>query len=277
MAGPFDVKWIHGSADCALNSEPPLHVHAFDDNTVILRENKCLNYEGNFIYLLFGQHRALLLDTGSEPQPHHSLPLRKTVDDILNKWLTAHHRPSTALVVAHTHSHLDHVFADYQFASRPDTVVVKPSLPAIQNFFNLADWPNHTYTLDLGGRALTIIPTPGHEQTHLSIYDEQTKIMFTGDMLYAGLLTVDDWPAYRLSAERLAQFAATHSVAYVLGSHIEMKQEPRSLYPIGTTYQPQEHVLQLGPQSIFQLRDACEAMGDNPHRDVHDEFIIYPE
>jgi hydroxyacylglutathione hydrolase len=72
----------------------------------------------------------------------------------------------------------------------------------------------------------------------------------------------------------LARFAHTHEITYVLGNHIEMMNQPRQLYPVGTTYQPNEHPLPLTAAHIDQLHSACEAMANNPHRDVHDEFII---
>ncbi|MBD0370251.1 MAG: MBL fold metallo-hydrolase [Pyrinomonadaceae bacterium] len=275
MGGSFAARWIHGSADCASNTDPPLQVHSFDESTFILRENKCLNYEGNFIYLLFGKRKALLLDTGSAPPQSVTLPLRKVVDKLITKRAAATHTPPVELVVAHTHGHLDHIFADYQFVERPGTIVIEPGVAAVREFFKLKGWPDCRSTFDLGGHMLSIIPTPGHEESHIAIYDKRTRIMFTGDMLYAGLLTVEDWHAFRESARRLARFAESHAVSYVLGCHIEMKREPRQLYPIGTTYQPEEHVLQLGARAIFQLRDACEAMGDDAREDVHDEFIIH--
>jgi hydroxyacylglutathione hydrolase len=107
-------------------------------------------------------------------------------------------------------------------------------------------------------------------------YDPNTRILLTGDTFYPGKLTVDKWPAYRQGASRLAQFAAAHPVFFVLGAHIEMKQTPRLMYPIGTTFQPDEHILPLVSQHINSWRIACEAMGDHPHYDIHDEFIIEP-
>jgi len=76
MSGSLDVQWIHGSSDCATNDDPPLQVHAFDEDTYILRQNKCHNFEAPFLYLLFGTEKALLLDTGDDPGPDRELPLR---------------------------------------------------------------------------------------------------------------------------------------------------------------------------------------------------------
>lgn len=46
--------------------DPPLwQVHAYNDNTFILRQSGTTDYEKPFLYLLFGNERAYLFDTGS--------------------------------------------------------------------------------------------------------------------------------------------------------------------------------------------------------------------
>jgi hydroxyacylglutathione hydrolase len=193
---------------------------------------------------------------------------------VIGGWLKKQGLDDIKLLVAHTHSHGDHDFWDKQFIDRPHTTIVKPSLTNVKEFFGLPHWPDGQATLELGGRNLTIFPIPGHEKSHIAIYDPRNKWLLTGDTLYAGLLTVQDWREYRASAARLAKFANTHEITYVLGNHIEMKNQPHQLYPIGTTYQPDEHPLPLKTAHIHELHASCEAMGDNPHRDVHEEFII---
>src|SRR5882724_5082702 len=61
----LNVTWIHGSDPCIANKDVPFQVHAYNGDTFILRENKCINYEGPFIYLLFGQDKVFLQDTGA--------------------------------------------------------------------------------------------------------------------------------------------------------------------------------------------------------------------
>jgi hydroxyacylglutathione hydrolase len=146
----------------------------------------------------------------------------------------------------------------------------------VKDFFHLPNWPDGSATPDLGGRPLTIFPLPGHEPSHIAVYDAVTRMLLTGDTLYPGLLTIQDWLAYRRSAARMAQFAAAHPVTFVLGAHVEMKKTPRQMYPLGTTFQPHEHALPLAAQHVQMWHDACEAMGDQPHHDVHDEYIIEP-
>lgn len=281
MPTPLDaVNWIHGAPDCGQSADPLIQVHKVDNDTFILRVSKCYSFEGNFIYLLFGDTRAVLFDTGPPPYPPNSqnqgisLPIREAVDKIIADWLQARGSGGIDLVVAHTHGHGDHAHWDSQFNNRSRTTVVKPTLANVKSFFDLPGWPNGDATLDLGGRALIVFPIPGHQESHIAAYDPRHKWLLTGDMLYAGLLTIDDWPQYRESAARLAHFAAAHEIACVLGNHVEMKKQPRQLYEIGTTYQPDEHPLPLFAKHIEELHAACEAMANNPHQDIHDEFII---
>lgn len=280
MTTPLEtVTWIHGASDCAQSTDPLIQTHALDADTYILRLSKCFSFEGNFIYLFFGAERVIVFDTGGPPgQASHGevMPIRAILEQIIADWRATRGQPDIELIVAHTHSHGDHTFWDSQFADRPRTRIVTPSLPVVKTFFGLVDWPEGEGEVDLGGRILTIFPIPGHEASHIAVYDPRTKVLLTGDTLYPGLLTVQDWPAYRGSAARLAAFAASHEIAYVLGNHIEMKAQARQLYPIGTTYQPHEHLLPLASSHIAELHAACEAMGDAPHRDFHDDFIIEP-
>lgn len=271
------VRWIHGALDCVNNQDPVLQVHEHDFDTFIMRESKCFNYEGNFMYLFLGKVRAILFDTGAAHSSRFQgqiLPLRKTVDDILQKWASGDAHRGVDLIVAHTHSHQDHVFWDGEFRNRAGTTIVGHTLADVKSFFGLARWPDGEATLDLGDRSLVIFPLPGHETTHIAVYDKRTEIILTGDTLYPGLLTVRDWAAFRRSAARLAAFAEQHPISMVLGDHIEMKKAARELYPIGTTYQPEEHALPLKAAHISELHTACEAMAKSPHNDIHDDFII---
>ncbi|MEV0732178.1 hypothetical protein [Polymorphospora sp. NPDC050346] len=61
----LDVRWIHGSESARHNTDPEIQVHAYDAHTVILRQNMAVNYEAPFLFLLFGNDRAVLLDTGA--------------------------------------------------------------------------------------------------------------------------------------------------------------------------------------------------------------------
>src|SRR5438105_2942504 len=88
------VKWIHGSDPCSANSDPAFQVHYYNADTVILRENKCINYEGPFIYLLFGHDKVLMQDTGAAPSADSNIafPVRETVQKIVDEWAKKHNR-----------------------------------------------------------------------------------------------------------------------------------------------------------------------------------------
>ena len=268
-------KWIHGSAACGTNTDPPLQVFRYDADTYILRQNKCLSYEAPFMYLLIGRDRALLLDTGDLRAGARPLPLRETVERILAEHSAGRGgaRPPK-LIVAHSHAHGDHRSGDIQFNDPARATIVGTSVEEVKNFFRFMNWPNRSTTFDLGRRSLTLIPIPGHEDSHVAIYDPRTKFLLTGDTLYPGLLVVNRWGDYRNSIRRLADFAARNQISYVLGAHVEMTSRLRVPYTYGTPYQPDEHVLQLGVQHLLELRDACEAMGNMPRREVHDHFVI---
>jgi hydroxyacylglutathione hydrolase len=54
----LDVAWIHGSEAAKYNSDPDIQVHACDEYTYILRQNKAVSYEAPFMFLLFGASRV---------------------------------------------------------------------------------------------------------------------------------------------------------------------------------------------------------------------------
>jgi glyoxylase-like metal-dependent hydrolase (beta-lactamase superfamily II) len=285
VAGDLHVTWIHGAPDCAASADPLIQVHRYDADTFILRQSKCSepgtpdqpgpSFEAPFLYLLVGRDRAFLLDTGASSAPA-VLPVAATVSRLLTDHAAAAGRPPVPLLVAHSHSHGDHLAGDDQFRARPDTTVVPAGLAAVRAFFGLPHWPAGTAAVDLGGRVLDVLPIPGHESSHIAVYDRATGLLLTGDSLYPGLLVVHDWAAYVASAARLRAFADTHPVTFVLGGHVEMTATPRRWFGLGALFQPNEHVLQLEARHLREWADAVHALGAHPRTERHDDFIIYP-
>ena len=269
------VAWQHGAADCAGHAAPAIQVVRYDARTWILRQNKCLNYEAPFLFLLVGESKALLLDTGATADSS-AFPLYRTVRGLLRGCEAAHGHP-IELVVAHTHDHGDHRAADAQFRGRPHVQLVGPAPADVQRFFGLDAWPDQAAGFELGGRPLTILPIPGHQAASIAVYDPATRLLFTGDTVYPGRLYVADWPAFRASVERLAAFAARHPVAYVVGNHVEMSRTPGVDYPTGTTFQPDEHPLPLRVADLRRLDRALRAAGERPTRLVDQAFIVVPK
>ncbi|MBT2744952.1 MULTISPECIES: MBL fold metallo-hydrolase [unclassified Lysobacter] len=262
-------RWIHGAA-----GEPSLQVHQAAPGLWVLRQSKASNFEAPFMYLIAGDRRALLLDTGAEPAAGHELPLRATVDRLLAQWQREHGLASLPLVIAHSHGHRDHVHGDAQFRDRADTRIVGIEPEKVAAFFGLDRWPEGLAQFDLGHRALTVMPLPGHEPAHIAIYDADSATLLSGDSLYPGLLTVRDWQAYRASARRLAEFARTHRIDHVLGAHIEMSATPGQLYPLGSADQPDEHALSLSAKQLAQWQRTVEGLGDFVHEHGGEDFAF---
>ena len=110
--GQLMVQWIHGAANCNQDQNPPIQIHQYSKSVYILRQNKCLNFEGPFMYLILGENKALLLDSGAT-RSAAQFPIRDTVENILSEHYPE--RNNIELVVAHSHAHGDHIQGDGQF------------------------------------------------------------------------------------------------------------------------------------------------------------------
>lgn len=265
--GSLTVSWMHGAQNCGASTDPELQVHAYNPTVHIIRQNKCRTFEAPFIYVIEGSTTALMIDSGAT---NNTTTLRDTVRGLIG---------GKPLIVAHSHAHGDHVAGDASFLGQANTTVVARMQPAIQSKFGISMWPTSPGSIDLGGRVLDVLAIPGHEAQHIAIYDRKTGLLFTGDTLYPGLLFINDWATYRGSVARLAQFVATHPIAHVLGAHVEMTATPKQVYPYGTVFQPNEHVLQLSAAHVMELDAALTAIGANPGTGSfpHDDFVIDPQ
>jgi len=269
VAGDLDVPWNHGAP-----GEAAIQVHAYDPHTYVLRQAKATNYEAPFIYLMFGNERAMLLDTGATREAG-VFPLRATVDGLVTTWLADNPRASYELVVAHTHGHGDHVAADEQFAGRPLTWLIRGEADAVRESFGFTDWPAEIVRFDLGGRVLDVTGIPGHHPASIAIFDPWTGFLLTGDTVYPGRLYARDAAGFAQSMDRLADFAAARPVTHVMGCHIEMTRTPRLDYPIGTKYQPDEPPLQMTVAQLAAVRDAARSAAARRGAHTFDDFIIF--
>lgn len=271
--GTFPTTWIHG-ADCS--SDPQIQVHAYNDNLYILRQSKCDTYEAPFLFLLFGDEKALLMDTGA----YDLSPVWETVDRVVRAWLRKNNMTSIELIVAHTHGHGDHIASDWQFPGKPFvSTVVALDLPSVTQFWGFTNFPYDQPSIDLGNRVIDVLGSPGHEPTSVTLYDRRTQLLLTGDIVYPGHLFVffsQDWPVFKDSVRRLAEFAALHPVEWVVGCHIEMGAAPFSSFKYGTVHHPNEHSLELRPDVLLDIYKAAAAMGNQPQCQIFDEFVIHP-
>jgi hydroxyacylglutathione hydrolase len=259
------VKWIHGSPDCSKGIDPPIQVFQRDKSTWVLRQNKCLSFEAPFMYLLLGDDRALLLDTGATDNPE-SFPLLTTVRSLIGE---------RSLLILHSHSHGDHRRGDTQFSGQTGVELVAPNAASLRVFLDKADGTGSDRSIELGGREVIVIETPGHQEGSITLYDSQTRWLLTGDTVYPGLIYVKDWQAYRESISRLASFAQSHELAAVLGAHIEMTDKAGEYYPVGTVYQPHEAPLPLSPE-VLQTLDKALAKANGKETVPLDELVVQP-
>jgi glyoxylase-like metal-dependent hydrolase (beta-lactamase superfamily II) len=153
---------------------------------------------------------------------------------------------------------------------------IAPTPEAVQQAAGIAKWPTGLGQIDLGNRILDVIPIPGHDVASIALYDRTTGNLLTGDSLYPGRLYVREpqISTYAASADRLVDFARTHPIAHVLGTHIEEGAQPYYDYPKGSTYMPKEHPLELNRGHIFELADGFHAMLVKPVTTAYPDFSI---
>ena len=266
VEGSLPSRWNIGAEDCKASPQPPLQVHAYEPQTFILRQSPCASFEANFLYLLIGSDKALLIDTGAVADPKE-MPLAKTILELLPD---KDHK-KLPLLVAHTHRHLDHRAGDPQFASLPSVQTVPIDLEGVRAFFGFTDWPNGISHLDLGDRIVDVLPTPGHNSTHVAFYDNRTGILFSGDFLLPGRLLIEDAAAYRESALRVVDFLKTRPLTHILGGHIELDTAGHA-YRFGSHYHPNERRLELAREDLTALPAAFD--GFNGFYARHPNYIL---
>ncbi len=268
-AAPFPAPWINAAG----GPEPVMQVQQYDADTYVLRQSIRTNFEGPFIYLFFGARKVLEIDTGAG-----GTKVRPTIDKVIADWTRTHGGKPLQLIVAHSHSHGDHVAGDSEFAGRPDTTVIGHAPQEVAAFFHIKSWPEEIAPFDLGGRTLDIIPAPGHEPAEIAVFDERTRILMTGDELYSGRLYIPngEFPTLCKSIDRVVNFTKDKHVSWVMGTHIEMTLTPKRDYAFDAAGHPQEHPLELPYSTLLELQSALHAMGEKPRLDVHNDFIVYP-
>lgn len=266
VPGSLDVHWLEGAEDCTKDSQPLLQVHQYEPQTYILRQSPCADYEANFLYLLIGSQKALLIDSGAV-EDGQKMPLAQTILDLLPDMDGAR----LPLLIAHTHGHSDHRAGDGQFASLESIEVVPSEIEGVRKFFGFAQWPEGEAHIDLGGRLVAVIPVPGHEEAHVLFHDARTEILFSGDFLLPGRLLIQDLDAYRGSAVRAVRFVENRPVSHVLGAHIEL-DATGAPYAIGSGHHPNERRLELAKADLLALPAALAEFNGFYAR--HEHYIL---
>lgn len=262
-AGKLAFRWIYGSNVAAKNRDPRVQVVQYNEDTYVLRQNVCVHWEAPFTYLLFGNGGALLIDTGATANARY-YPLRETVDAIIARWGDARGRKRVPLTIALTSG--EDIAQNQglgQFAGRADTTFVPRPLEVMKQHYGLGkSWPAGLGTIDLGGRVIRVVPTPGTHKDGVSFYDPYCDLLFTGDFLYPGKIQIGNDRDFIASLERVKAFMADNPVRWILGGHIEMMFAPGRYYPRFATYKPYERVLEMEPELVDEvLRHAREIEG----------------
>jgi len=165
-------------------------VESLDDHTFAIGEPRY--YQGNYSYLLIGSERALLFDAGSGLRD--ITPIVRSLTSL----------PVTVLP---SHLHFDHVGAVGRFdrTAMPDSSQLRERLVGGEltltryeylgaldrhapPHFRVDDWWSDGQDVDLGERTVTILHTPGHTPTSVSVWEPRLGRLFVGDFLYPGEL-----------------------------------------------------------------------------------------
>lgn len=267
--GSLPKSWPTGGPRCM--EQPEWRVHEYNEDFYILRESGCVHYEKPFLYLIFGNDKVMLMDTGAG-----TTQLAPFVDGIIAKWLARKKRSEIKFMVMHSHGHRDHVARDSQFAGRGGIEFVPAEIPAVQKAFGIENWPESVGKVDLGGRVIDVIPIPGHHPVAVALYDRRTAILMTGDNVYPGRLYIGDWDAFTKSTQRLVDFTQGRLISHVLGCHIEQTDTPFLEFPIGSIFQPREHVLELSRGHLLELNETLAGLAGKPRRVALRDMTLYP-
>ncbi|MGB3796317.1 MAG: MBL fold metallo-hydrolase [Alteraurantiacibacter sp.] len=274
--GRLGFRWIHGSRVAATNRDPRIQVVQYNEDTFVLRQNVCVHWEAPFTYLLFGNDGALLIDSGATANAQH-YPLRETVDAIIARWNQRRKRERLPLTVALTSGEdIAQNCGLVQFADSPDTVIVPTRMAAMQRHYGVGgNWPADTGTIDLGGRVIEVIPTPGTHRDGVSFYDPYCDFLFTGDLLFPGRINIGNDSDYAETLARLKTFADTRPVKWVMGGHVDMMFAPGRHYPRFATYKPYERVLEMEAALIGEALQHARAIKGKDMKLTRADFVLF--
>ncbi len=151
-----------------------------------------LYYQANYSYLIIGAERALLFDAGSGTRN-----MRPVVTSLT----------SLPVTVMPSHLHYDHLngISAFDHVALIDLEQTRARTsdgrftPGRYEFlgmfdglaaptFHVSDWIKPGASIDLGGRSVTVLSTPGHTSQSASLFDPQARRLLTGDLIYPTML-----------------------------------------------------------------------------------------
>lgn len=194
---------VFSSLEEVETSQPWYSVYRIHDWLYALLEDS--QYDEALMYLVIGQNRAAVIDGGTGIGR-----LDKLVEELTDK-------PYFLLL---THTHNDHIggckdFNDIALYDDPmaressanglgsdkmgemiEPGAVIKSYPETfdpDNFYappyEVTRWLKDGEVIDLGGRCLEVVYTPGHSSDHICLLDRDARYLFTGDIYYTGGVT----------------------------------------------------------------------------------------
>jgi glyoxylase-like metal-dependent hydrolase (beta-lactamase superfamily II) len=273
--GNVAFKWIYGSNIAAQNRDPRIQAVQYNEDTYILRQNVCVHWEAPFTYLLFGNQGALLIDAGATPEAAY-YPLRSTVDAIVTRWCQMRRKKTIPLTVVLTSGEdIAQNQGRTQFAGRPNTTLAPTPLSAMKQFYRFTEsWPSGSARIDLGGRMIEVIPTPGTHKDGVTFYDPYTDFLYTGDLIFPGKINISNDKDYVASLARLKHWVETHPVKWLMGGHVEMQFVPGKVYPRFATYKPYERLLQMEPQLLDDALASAKSVVGKELALVRPDFVL---
>lgn len=274
-AAPGNLRfgWIHGSVSAKANTDVRIQVHRYNAHTYILRQNPAVHWEAPFMYLLFGEQTAVLLDAGATAEAEY-FPLRETVDALIERWLAVNDKASVRLLVMPLGDDFSQTQALAQFSDRPNTKVIPANPRSRSRMLGLKQWPTRRAELDLGGRVLSLIPTPGLNAQALSVYDPWADLLFTGNSFYPGRLVIRDFDAYSQSLSRLLALVTEAPVQWIFGGRIEMSARSGVDYRLRANYRPLEHVLQMDTAQLLECFQAVQLINGREDIRILNDMIV---
>lgn len=224
-------------------------VERIDSDTIAISEYG--HPEETHCYLLVGGERCLLIDTGLG------------VGNISAETARLTDKP---IIAAATHIHWDHIgghghFPEF-YAHAEELSWLNGGFPlpveAVRKMLSEGELPDDfkldEYSIfqgkpsrllsggdriELGGRTPTVLHTPGHSPGHMCFWEEDRGWLFTGDLVYKGLLYANypstDPEAFLRSLKMLAElpvkriFPAHHSLDVRPSIIVEMTSELEKL------------------------------------------------
>jgi hydroxyacylglutathione hydrolase len=164
-------------------------------------------WQRNIAYVLKGETRAILFDSGSGTRD-----MAWIADKVTKKPMT---------VIA-SHLHYDHIgshasFAHVAMIDLPETrdrtndnfysPRLTTSLAPLTDGFHVTEWWKAGDSIDIGGRRIDVVHIPGHSTDSIALVDRTKGYAFVGDHLYGGTLFANlpgsDVATYLASTRRL--------------------------------------------------------------------------